>query len=185
MKDPVGLNVAGVIDVLNNLFDDEIWDDDVTRTAARVISFWQEFVPRDMNFNATTFPVTAQQMVLVTNIEFTSICAHHLLPFFGTAHVAYLPHRLAIGVSKIPRVVEWLSRSPQVQERLTNQIADWMQDALEPKGTAVVMSATHTCMACRGIMSKNARMVTSEMRGIFLTASGPKDEFFDLIGEVK
>jgi len=178
-------SIAGVVDVLQELFDDDVWDDDVLATTARIINFWQEYVPKPMDFNATTFPVTAQQMIAVRDIEFTSICAHHLLPFMGVAHIAYLPHKLMIGVSKIPRVVGWFSKSPQVQERLTNQIADWMQDTLEPKGTAVVMLATHTCMACRGVMSRNARMVTSEMRGIFLTASGPKDEFFQLIGGIK
>jgi GTP cyclohydrolase I len=167
--------------VLSEIFDSEVWDDPPVNTAARVLNFWMEYMPRPQDFEATTFPVEAQQMISVVGIEFTSICAHHLLPFFGVAHVAYLPHRLQIGVSKIPRVVRWLSKSPQVQERLTNQIADWMQDTLEPKGTSVIMSAIHTCMACRGVMSRNSRMVTSEMRGIFLSSGMARDEFYQVI----
>lgn len=172
-------------DILADIFGDEVWDDNVEATTARVIKFWIEYTPRPIGFDATTFPVQAQQMVTVSGIEFASICAHHLLPFYGVAHVAYLPHKLQIGVSKIPRVVEWLSRSPQVQERLTNQIADWMQDTLEPKGTMVAMEAVHTCMSCRGVMSRNSKMVTTETRGIYLSSDAARNEFYFATGGLK
>ena len=168
-------------ELLNEVFGEDAWDDSALNTAGRVLRYWYTYAAEDMNFEATTFPVAAQQMITVTHIEFSSICAHHLLPFYGIAHVAYIPHKLAIGLSKIPRAVNYFSHRPQVQERMTNEIADWMQDTLEPKGSAVVTRATHTCMSCRGIMARNARMIVSELRGIFLTSGGPRDEFYAMI----
>jgi GTP cyclohydrolase I len=170
-------------DLLEAAFPNQQWDDGVAETARRVWTFWAEFgPPYDMGFNLTTFPATQQQMVAVANIEFSSICAHHLLPFYGVAHVAYIPHDLMIGVSKIPRIVQFYARRPQVQEQLTGQIARCIQDALSPKGSGVVLKATHTCMSCRGITSRNAEMITSELKGILLTSGGPRDEFYALIG---
>jgi len=140
-------------------------------------------LPKDEEeFIATVFPASAQQMVVVKNIEFSSVCAHHLLPFYGRAHVGYLPHKLQIGVSKIPRMVQHFAQRPQVQERMTHQISSWMQSTLEPKGSAVMVQAVHTCMACRGVMARNSSMLTSEIRGIFLTAPPARYEFLSLIG---
>jgi len=165
------------------IFGEDCWDDSPEATARRVMKFWAEFKPQDLiDFTPTTFLATAQQMILVKNIEFASLCSHHLLPFFGVAHVAYLPHKLMIGVSKIPRIVQFYAKRPQVQEKMTDEIATWMQRILEPKGTAVLVVAKHTCMACRGVTARNSDMITSEMRGVFLTAEAARLEFLQLAG---
>jgi len=163
--------------MLHDIFPDEVWDDGVEETARRVLDYWNSLVPQELSFTPTTFKPHAAQMVIVSGIEFSSCCAHHLLPFYGVAHIGYLPHQLAIGVSKIPRVVEHFAKRPQVQERLTHQIADYMQDTLKPKGTMVILEATHTCMSCRGILARNSKMITNELRGVFLTAEAARQEF--------
>jgi len=182
--DPVWMLEA----ILQHIFGDEEWDlgNNAESVARRVLAFWQDFAPdgeEELPFVPTTFPAIAQQMIVVRDIEFASICAHHLLPFFGVAHVAYLPHKLQIGVSKIPRIVQYYAQRPQVQERLTHQIADWMQDMLEPKGSAVIIEAKHTCMSCRGVLSRGSSMITSEIRGVYLTNRGAQQEFMGLIGK--
>jgi GTP cyclohydrolase I len=119
--------------------------------------------------------------VVVKEIEFSSVCAHHLLPFYGSAHVAYIPNKLAVGLSKIPRLVDYWASRPQLQERLTDQIAHDLKRRLEAHGVAVVIEARHTCMACRGVRKHNGAMVTSSMLGVFLTASEARQEFLSLI----
>ena len=172
-----------ILIAMQQLFTEEDFDDPMAETASRIFRYWRSLAEAsEQPFVATTFPAIAQQLILVKDIEFASTCAHHLLPFYGVAHVGYLPHEVQIGVSKIPRAVEWYANRPQVQERLTHQVASWMQATLKPKGTAVLIRATHTCMACRGVYSRNAEMVTSELRGIFLTAMGPREEFFAIVG---
>lgn len=159
-----------------------VWDDDPEDTAKRVIRFWQEYAGSDvMSFNPTVFPADVNQLIVVNNIEFSSICAHHLLPFFGIAHVGYIPNENMIGLSKVPRIVDHFAKRPQVQERLTAQIASYMKDLLHAHGVAVVMVARHTCMACRGIRQHNGHMTTSEMRGVFLTSSSARREFMEMI----
>ncbi len=132
--------------------------------------------------NDALFEVSYDEMVLVRNIEMYSMCEHHLLPFHGHAHVAYIPNGKVLGLSKIPRVVEMFSRRLQVQERLTEQIAQFLDDLLHPQGVAVVIEAVHMCAMMRGVKKADARMVTSAMRGIFKTNSRTRSEFLSLIG---
>ena len=117
--------------------------------------------------NNAVFEEKYDQMVLVKDIEFYSMCEHHLLPFFGRAHVAYIPNGKIIGLSKIPRIVDVFSRRLQVQERMTQQIADTLNDVLDPKGVAVVVEGQHMCMQMRGVENKNSYATTSHMLGLF------------------
>ena len=119
----------------------------------------------DQVLNNAMFTVDYSEMVIVKDIDFYSLCEHHLLPFFGKCHVAYLPSRQVIGLSKIPRLVDVFSRRLQVQERLTSQIAETIRDRIAPLGVAVVIEATHLCMAMRGVEKQNSFAVTSSMRG--------------------
>jgi len=122
------------------------------------------------------------QLVLVRSIPLFSMCEHHLLPFVGQAHVAYLPDgRRVVGISKIARLVEIYAKRPQIQERLTNQVADTLMDALHPRGVMVVIEAEHLCMTMRGIRKPGTRIVTSAMRGIFLKDIRTRTEALDLI----
>jgi GTP cyclohydrolase I len=121
------------------------------------------------------------EMVLVKDIDFYSLCEHHLLPFFGKAHVAYVPDRRILGLSKLARVVEMFSRRLQVQERLTTQIAQTLQEALQPKGVGVVLEATHLCMLMRGVEKQNSKAVTSAMLGAFRDCPMTRSEFVELL----
>jgi GTP cyclohydrolase I len=131
--------------------------------------------------NGALFTVDYNEMVIVKDIDFYSLCEHHLLPFFGKCHVAYIPTTKVIGLSKIPRLVDVFSRRLQVQERLTNQIADTIRDAVKPMGVAVVMEATHLCMSMRGVEKQNSFCVTSAMVGIFRDNARTRMEFLELI----
>ena len=131
--------------------------------------------------NQALFTVDYSEMVIVKDIDFYSLCEHHLLPFFGTCHVAYLPRTKVIGLSKIPRIVDAFSRRLQVQERLTNQIASTIQDAIDPLGVAVVMEGTHLCMAMRGVEKQKSAAVTSAMLGTFREDARTRTEFLTLI----
>lgn len=167
---------------LVKMFGTEVWDDDAHATAERVMRYWHEYMPRaSLDFKLTTFPTEVNQLIVVNNIEFSSMCAHHLLPFWGIAHIGYIPNQTAIGLSKIPRIVDHFARRPQIQERLTAEIATFLKRRLHPQGVAVIMIAKHTCMACRGVRKHNGHMTTSEMRGVFLTASSARSEFLQLI----
>jgi GTP cyclohydrolase I len=127
------------------------------------------------------FTEDCKEMVVVKDIEFYSLCEHHMLPFFGRAHVAYLPKGRVIGLSKVARVVDVFARRLQVQERLTNQVADALVDALEPYGVGVVMAASHTCMMMRGVQKQNSTTVTSAMRGTFQDDARSRSELMELI----
>jgi GTP cyclohydrolase IA len=121
-------------------------------------------------------------MVLVKDIELYSLCEHHMLPFYGRAHVAYIPEGRIVGLSKLARVVDVFARRLQVQERLTDQIADALVDALQPRGVAVVVEARHLCMMMRGVEKQNSQTITSAMRGSFATCPMAREEFFRLAG---
>ncbi len=121
------------------------------------------------------------EMVVLKDIPFYSLCEHHLLPFHGVAHVGYVPNGRVVGISKVARVVETLARRPQVQERLTSQIADLLMDALQAKGSAVVIEAEHLCMTMRGVKKPGSVMVTSAMRGLFRDDARTRAEFLSLI----
>jgi GTP cyclohydrolase I len=122
-----------------------------------------------------------ESMILVRDIELYSMCEHHMLPFFGRAHVGYLPDRRIVGLSKIPRIVEVFARRLQVQERLTDQIADAIMDVLTPHGVGVVIEASHLCMMMRGVEKQNSRTVTSALRGAFRNDPKTRDEFLRLV----
>ena len=123
-----------------------------------------------------------QQMVVVKDIEIYSMCEHHMLPFFGKAHVGYIPRDYITGLSKLPRVVDAFARRLQVQERLTTQIKECIQDTLNPLGVAVVIEARHMCMQMRGVSKQNAVTTTSDFSGAFLTRDATREEFFNIIG---
>ncbi|MFA7386328.1 MAG: GTP cyclohydrolase I FolE [Thiohalobacteraceae bacterium] len=127
------------------------------------------------------FEEHCEEMVVVKDIEFYSMCEHHILPFFGKAHVAYLPNNKVIGLSKVARIVDVFARRLQVQERLTNQIADAMMDILNPHGVAVILNASHFCMMMRGVQKQNSTTVTSAMRGSFRENARSRGELMDLI----
>src|SRR6185312_14640378 len=127
------------------------------------------------------FDVDYDEMVIVKDIEFFSLCEHHLLPFFGKAHVAYLPKGKVIGLSKLPRLVDVFARRLQVQERLTAQIADAVTEAIDPQGVAVIMEAQHLCMMMRGVEKQHSATVTSAMRGVFKTQLQTRNEFLSLV----
>lgn len=135
----------------------------------------------DELLNSAVFKEDYDEMVLVRDIDFFSLCEHHLLPFFGRCHVAYIPDGRIVGLSKIPRLVEVLSRRLQVQERLTCQIANLLQEHLKPIGVAVVMEAQHLCMMMRGIQKLNSVAVTSSMQGVFRHETESRVEFMELI----
>jgi len=135
----------------------------------------------DEVINNALFTVDYNEMVIVKDIDFYSLCEHHLLPFFGKCHVAYIPNGRVLGLSKIPRVVEIFSRRLQVQERLTNQIAATILEKVRPLGVGVVMEATHLCMSMRGIQKQNSAAVTSAMLGSFRSDARTRSEFLALI----
>jgi GTP cyclohydrolase I len=152
------------------------------RTPERMHRMWLELtcgylVDPEKLINGAIFDVGYSEMVVVKYIPFYSLCEHHMLPFFGTASVGYVPRGRVVGLSKIPRVVEMYARRLQVQERMTQQIADFLQERLDPQGVAVVIEAQHLCMAMRGIKKGGATMVTSSVLGCFRTNQRTRDEF--------
>ncbi len=154
--------------------------DRVARSLRFLLSGYERNVAEVIN--GAVFAELYQEMVLVRDIEVYSLCEHHLLPFFGKAHVAYLPRGRIIGLSKLPRVVDVFARRLQVQERLTTQIATALDEALEPHGVAVVIEASHLCMMMRGVEKQNSRTVTSALTGGFQTDPKCRNEFLDLLG---
>lgn len=158
----------------------------LVRTPERVAQMYEELLSgyrTDPNsfLNDALFEVTYDEMVLVRDIEFYSLCEHHLLPFIGRAHIAYFPRGKVIGLSKIPRIVDLFSRRLQLQERMTRQIADFIDELLDPHGVAVVVEALHLCAMMRGVKKHDARMTTSTMLGAFRTSIATRQEFLDNI----
>lgn len=157
------------------------------KTPARVEAAWK-FITKgysqniDEIINDAVFTENYDEMVVVKDIEFYSMCEHHMLPFYGKAHIAYIPDGKIIGLSKIPRVTEMFARRLQVQERMTTQIAEALFDKLKPKGVAVVVEAVHMCMVMRGTEKKFSKAVTSCLKGSFKTDARTRDEFLRLIG---
>ena len=151
-------------------------------TPERVARMWEEF-ERMRNFNVKLFEEFGNynEMVLVKDIIFYSFCEHHLLPFFGKVHIAYIPNKKILGLSKLVRAVRAFALRPQVQERLTEEIADFLEKELEPKGVGVVIEAEHLCMSMRGVMSPGHLTVTSALRGKLLEDLKTREEFLKLI----
>jgi len=158
----------------------------LVRTPDRVRRSWA-FLTRgykedpDAMLREALFTVTYDEMVIVKDIEMFSLCEHHMLPFFGKVHVAYIPNGKVIGLSKIPRLIDVYSRRLQVQERLTTQIAGTLDEVLQPRGVAVVMEAVHHCMLMRGVEKQNSKAVTSAMLGAFRDRPETRAEFMELI----
>ncbi len=158
----------------------------LVRTPLRVANAYQELLsgyrtdPIDL-LNEAIFEVTYDEMVIVRDIEFYSMCEHHMLPFLGRAHVAYLPNGKVIGLSKLPRIVDMFARRLQVQERMTRQIAELVDELLHPKGVAVVVEGLHLCSVMRGVKKHDARMTTSSMSGAFRSNLPTRQEFLDNI----
>lgn len=172
-----------VHDLLSNLGEDP-GREGLKRTPERVARMYQELLAgyqTDLNslVNEAIFETEFQDMVLVRDVQFYSLCEHHLLPFYGHAHVAYIPDGKIIGLSKIPRLVEMFARRLQVQERLTHQIAETLQDILHPRGIAVVVEGAHLCAMMRGVKKSEARMMTSTMLGAFRTDDRLRQDFFN------
>lgn len=157
------------------------------RTPERVARAWEFFsrgyrADLDELVNKAIFEEECSEMVVVRDIEFFSMCEHHLLPFFGKAHVGYLPSGKVIGLSKIPRIIDMFARRLQVQERLTHQVAVTLQEILEPTGVAVVMEGRHMCMQMRGVEKQNSYATTSAMLGEFHDEFETRNEFLNIIG---
>jgi GTP cyclohydrolase IA len=150
-------------------------------TPRRVADAYAELLTPQL-FRATTFPNDDgyDELIVARGIPFHSLCMHHLLPFHGVAHIAYLPGERIIGLSKLGRVVEFFSRDLQIQERLTTQVADWLQRELEPKGAGVVLEAEHLCMSLRGVQKLGAKTVTSALRGLVRDDPRTRQEFLAL-----
>ncbi len=154
------------------------------KTPARVARMYEELLAGlhedPSQLMATTFEEPSKEMIIVKDISLISLCEHHFLPFIGKAHVAYIAHDRVVGLSKIARVVEHFARRPQVQERLTRQIADFIDEQLHPLGVAVVIESEHSCMTMRGVKKPGAKMVTSHLKGVFHRQS-TREEFISFI----
>jgi GTP cyclohydrolase I len=150
---------------------------------AKALKFMTAGYTQDIDtlLNGAMFPIEYDEMVIVKDIDFFSMCEHHLLPFFGKCHVGYLPNKKVVGLSKIPRLVDTFSRRLQVQERLTVQIAETLKQKLNANGVAVVMEARHLCMMMRGVEKQNTLAVTSSMLGVFRNQLQTREEFLKLI----
>ena len=180
--------LAGHVKAILKLLGEDPEREGLVKTPERVAKAWQ-FLTQGYEQSGETIVRSAvftepySQMVLVKDIELFSLCEHHMLPFIGKAHVAYIPNGRITGLSKIARVVETYARRLQVQERLTEQIRDCIQDSLKPLGVAVVIEAMHTCMSMRGVQKSNAVTTTSAFSGIFLKSDKTRNEFLQLIGK--
>jgi GTP cyclohydrolase I len=178
--------IQGLVEQLLGLLGEDPARDGLVKTPERVAKafrFFTEGYQQDPEetLNGALFPIEYDEMVVIRDIDFFSLCEHHLLPFYGKCHVAYLPNGRIVGLSKIPRLVEVYSRRLQVQERLTVQIAEALQQKLNPQGVAVVMEARHLCMMMRGVETPNAVAVTSSMQGVFQSQQQTREEFLNLI----
>jgi GTP cyclohydrolase IA len=179
--DPLGMDYermqAAVAELLDALGVD-LTDESLRDTPRRVAAAYAELLT-PLPFEATTFPNNEgyDELVIARSIPFHSLCEHHLLPFHGVAHVAYLPGDRIVGLSKLGRVVESFARRLQVQERMTTQIADWLETELEPQGVGVVIEAEHLCMTVRGVRKPGARTITSSVRGMLRDDARTRQEF--------
>jgi GTP cyclohydrolase I len=187
--DDVGVaqpEIEAAVRQLLQAFGEDACREGLERTPERVARMFDELLagyrvdPYKL-INEAVFEVDYEEMVIVRDIEFYSLCEHHLLPFLGRAHVAYIPNGKVIGLSKIPRVVDLFARRLQVQERMTRQIADFLEAAIHPQGVAIVIEGLHLCSKIRGVKKANARMVTSTVCGVFKESDITRKEFLDLI----
>ncbi len=188
-KDLVGTEtdeIQALVEQLLGLLGEDPTREGLVKTPERVAKafrFFAQGYQQDVDevLNGALYSVKYDEMVLVRDIDFFSLCEHHLLPFYGKCHVAYIPNERIVGLSKIPRLVEIFSRRLQVQERLTVQIAEALQQKLNPQGVAVVIEARHLCMMMRGVETPNAVAVTSSMHGVFLSQQKTREELLELL----
>ena len=154
-------------------------------TPSRVVKYWVEMsqgIGVDPSESLSkVFDCGYDQVVIEKGIPFTSLCEHHLLPFYGVAHIGYIPNQKVVGLSKLPRVLEVLATQPQIQERLTEQMGDLIFDKLSCKGVVVILEAEHNCMSCRGVKKHGVKTITSCLRGVFMTDSAARAEVLNLI----
>jgi GTP cyclohydrolase IA len=174
------------VEMILDAVGEDVEREGLQKTPARVARMYEELtagyhVDPDRLINGALFDVQYNEMVLVRDIDYYSLCEHHMLPFLGKAHVAYIPEDKVIGLSKIPRIVEMFARRLQVQERMTQQIAEFLDETLHPRGVAVVVEGLHMCAAMRGVKKANARMTTSAMLGDFRSDQAVRAEFFEHI----
>lgn len=168
---------------------DELFcDEEKHNTPRRHAKFLEEWAEKRREFKFTMFDNPGYKgIVMMKNITFSSMCAHHLLPFHGVAHIGYIPNEKICGASKLIRALEMFAHKPQTQEKLTYEVIEFLQEKLNPKGTMVVLEAEHDCMKIRGVKNPSSVMVTSEVRGLFLKTDDPskhpKEEFLRLIGK--
>tara|TARA_Y100000588_G_scaffold346323_1_gene394253 strand:- start:219 stop:779 length:561 start_codon:yes stop_codon:yes gene_type:complete len=179
--------IAGLTNSLLREIGEDPTREGLIKTPSRVSKAWSFFSRGysqniDEIVNNAIFNEDAKDMVVVRDVEFFSLCEHHLLPFFGKAHVGYLPNGRVVGLSKIPRIIDMFSRRLQVQERLTRQIAETIKDVLEPIGVAVIMEGQHMCMQMRGVEKQNSLATTSSMLGKFRESDRTRTEFLSIIG---
>lgn len=186
MKDTDDSGIAGpVLEILRALGEDPEREG-LERTPLRVDASLR-WLTRGYGMSVATevgdavFAEDHASMILVRDIELYSLCEHHILPFFGRAHVAYVPNGRIVGISKLPRIVDVFARRLQVQERLTDQVADAVMEVLSPQGVGVVIEAAHLCMMMRGVEKQNSRTVTSALRGIFRDDAKTREEFLNLV----
>ncbi len=184
--DPIEAQIGAVLKELG----EEPGREGLVRTPGRVarsLRFLTKGYQQDPSeiLNGATFDVSYDEMVLVRDIKFYSLCEHHLLPFLGRIHVAYVPDGRVIGLSKLPRLVEVFSRRLQVQERLTTQIAETLEGMLKPRGVAVVCESIHLCMMMRGVEQENAFAITSSLHGVFKSDPKTRSEFMQLLRHQK
>ena len=182
MKDPIEAATLQIIKAIG----ENPAREGLTKTPARAARAWREMTAgygADLGkvFNGAFFKVKCREMVLVKDIAFYSLCEHHLLPFFGKAHVAYIPDGRVVGLSKIPRLVEAFARRLQVQERLTEEVASTLYKVLKPRGVGVVLEAEHLCVSMRGVKNETSFAVTSSMLGSFQSDFRVREEFLNLV----
>lgn len=177
-KDQIEVCVSGILQAIGRGK-----DDGTNQTPKRVTKFYRSWITEGKpDFNLTAFESeNIDQVIIQRNINFYSLCEHHLLPFFGEAVVAYLPDKQILGLSKLARLVDFYSRRPQNQERITKQVADYLQDALKPRGVAVILKARHLCMEMRGIKIKGAETITSHLTGVFRDDIKAREELNQLV----
>jgi len=186
MSDETNDPIEGYVHALLKELGEDPGRDGLQKTPGRVARSFRFLTsgyqqnPREI-LNDALFDVSYDEMVVVKDIDFYSLCEHHMIPFFGRAHVAYIPNGKVVGLSKIPRLVEMFARRLQVQERMTTEIAETIEEVLQPKGVGVVVEASHLCMMMRGVERQNAYAISSSLKGSFSDDPKTRSEFMDLI----
>lgn len=179
------MSLSQLSEVMRSLWGDMLDEEGMQETPKRVLKHWQAATAGLHRDPAEpllkTFPCDSDEIVIEKGLNFSSLCEHHLLPFYGTAYVGYIPTGRVVGLSKIPRALDILAARPQLQERLTTQLAEVISAALEPEGVAVVLKASHSCMTVRGVLKPGSETVTSCMKGVFRDDPTARAEFMQLI----